>query len=153
MKPLVILFLAGGIIYGVYQFVVISEPGSTIETNATKDEVRINDAVFTVDIADTFIERTQGLSGRPSLGENEGLLFVFDQSNIHSFWMKGMNFPIDIIWINNEQRIVHIEHDLSPDTYPQSFAPEEAALYVLEINAGKAKENGISLGDWVTLPI
>lgn len=62
-----------------------------------------------VDIADTVVTRTQGLSGRTSLAETDGMLFVFENADRYGFWMKDMNFAIDIIWIDPEKNIVYIE--------------------------------------------
>jgi uncharacterized protein len=65
---------------------------------------------------------------------------VFDREGYQGFWMKEMNFPIDIVWLNKDKKIVHIEHNVSPDTYPKIFNPNnefnnEKSLYVLETNA------------------
>ena len=96
-----------------------------------------------VDLALTPSEHAKGLSGRQSLMEGEGLLFVFDKPGKYSFWMQDMNFPIDIIWLSSFQekgqrgfKIVHIKKDASPASYPDIYAPSENAEYVLEVVAG-----------------
>lgn len=100
-----------------------------------------------VDLANTPATRTQGLSGRKSLLENEGMLFVFENSGQYGFWMKDMNFPIDIIWVDENKNIVHIEKNLLPDTYPRIFTPQNPSRYVLEVQAGFSDTISLQVGD------
>src|SRR3989338_4893696 len=95
---------------------------------------------FEVGIADNALTRAQGLSGRPSLGENEGLLFVFSSPGNYGFWMKGLNFPIDIVWLNGD-KIIGFSENLQPEPEKNVFNlsiyyPPVEADKVLEINAG-----------------
>lgn len=94
----------------------------------------------TVELADTPEKRVQGLSGRSEVADEYGMLFVFEAEGRHGFWMKDMQVPIDIIWIGADGRIVHIEHEVAPSTYPNVFTPMAPARYVLETRAGYAKE-------------
>lgn len=105
---------------------------------------------LTVDIADDPLEQSRGLSGREILNENEGMLFVFPISHIPSFWMKDMNFSLDMIWITEAWQIAEITKNISPDTFPKTFSPESAVKYVLEVNAGWSDRNKIRVGDKVT---
>jgi uncharacterized membrane protein (UPF0127 family) len=74
-------------------------------------------------------------------------VFIFDTAEKWSFWMKDMNYPIDIFWLDENGVVVHIEESVSPDTYPtQSFVPPVPALYVIETKAGFAQENNIMIG-------
>lgn len=98
-------------------------------------------------VSDTPKERERGLSGRERLSENEGMLFEFTNEDEYCFWMKDMNFPIDIIWVNSSQQVVDIEENVSPDSYPDTFCPDAPAKYALEINSGKVNEWQISIGD------
>ena len=128
--------------------------GNDIGTNINtknKNIVLVGNVEIEIEIADTPAERSQGLSGRRSLAENEGMLFVFDSSQIVSFWMKDMRFSIDIIWVSEELAIVGIEKNLSPATFPQTFSPTEPVKYVIEINAGWADNNNIGVGDSINL--
>lgn len=102
---------------------------------------------FPVDLALTPAERTQGLSGRASLKKDTGLFFVFESSDKYGFWMKDMNFSIDILWIDESMKIVHIEPSVSPSTYPKSFVSPVPARFVLELPAGTAKTHKIQMGD------
>jgi len=126
---------------------------STVSTNPAFEEfadydtqsIIINDEIFNVYIADTSSRRVQGLSGITWLDENEGLLFNFNESGQHPFWMKDMNFAIDIIWLDSDYRVVHIERNVSPDTYPNTFGGDVDSQYVLEVNSEQV--NGIEIGD------
>ena len=93
---LIVLVLAGFVIPRA--FLENGEPITPIPEVQTRDTVSINGGVFSVDIADTSEERAQGLSGREALLSDEGMLFIFGESSTHSFWMKEMKFPIDIIF-------------------------------------------------------
>ena len=113
-------------------------------SNATM--LNVNGHYFTLDIADTQASREQGLGGRRSLATDRGMLFVFSQTAQECFWMKGMHFPLDMIWIGPTKRVVYIERDISPTTFPETFCPSEPAKYVIELNAGTAYNTGIAVG-------
>ncbi|OHA85158.1 MAG: hypothetical protein A2408_03460 [Candidatus Yonathbacteria bacterium RIFOXYC1_FULL_52_10] len=103
-----------------------------------------------IEIVDTLSTREQGLSGRTTLGEREGMLFVFETAEVYRFWMKDMMFPLDIIWIGEDWRVVDITHNALPTSYPATFAPQTPARYVLEVPAGTAKRESFAIGDEVT---
>lgn len=105
---------------------------------------------FTTYIADTSESRTRGLSDVVTLGENEAMLFVFDQPGIYKFWMKDMNFPIDMVWLDSEKRIVHIESNVSPESFPQSFGPSKESRYVIEFTAGTVELLGVLVEDYIS---
>lgn len=109
--------------------------------------ISVGEASLRAVIADTQEERTRGLSSRPSLSQEEGMLFVFEDEGKHSFWMKDMRFPLDILWIDKEKRVVEITLNVSPDSYPGRLIPSVPVLYVLEVNAGWTERNGIRIGD------
>lgn len=114
-----------------------------------KFEVVINNRVFNVEVADTKAGRERGLSGHKPLLENGGMFFIFPKSDKHGFWMKDMTFPIDIIWIDENFKVVHIEKSVSPETYPKVFYPDSPAMYVLEVSDGQASALGLRVGDHV----
>ena len=122
-------------------------------TGFTKSSVKINDTEIKVDVAHSAEEKLQGLSGRESLLENTGMLFTFDHPGRYVFWMKDMNFPIDIIWIGADRQVVHIEHNVRPESYPENFAPTSNALYVLEVESGFSKKHNFKIGDPVFLQL
>ena len=103
-----------------------------------------------VEIAQKQEEKQTGLSHRTALPEGRGMLFVFKNEEKHGIWMKDMHFAIDIVWINAQHKIVHIEHAVSPETYPASFHPALPAQYVLEIPAGYAGKKGITVGEIIS---
>lgn len=119
------------------------------KTNTT---VAIDNQTITAEVAGDEMEREKGLSGRKNLNGDFGMLFVFDEAKKYPFWMKDMNFPIDIIWINNK-KVVDITEHAYPETKESEslrvYTPEEPAKYVLEVNANFARENGIRVGDSV----
>lgn len=97
--------------------------------------------------ASTSEDRARGLSGRERLGNREGMLFVFDSPSPYCFWMKDMNFPIDIIWLDSNKKVVTVKENATPESYPEPFCPSQEAQYVLEVASGKADEWGITVGD------
>lgn len=100
-------------------------------------------------VADELSERIKGLSDTPYLPENVVKLFAFGVAGNHSIWMKDMNYALDIIWVSDDGTIVHIEENITPDTFPKSFASKVPAWYVVEANAGFVQTNNIMLGDKV----
>ena len=118
-------------------------------------KVVIKGQEFNVEVVDTPIKRSRGLSGREKLEENEGMLFLFSRAGYQSFWMKGMSIPIDIIWIKND-KIVGFEKNVQPEpgvrtTNLKRYVSPEAVEKVLEISAGTAERLGIQVGDEVSV--
>ncbi|MDQ4066497.1 MAG: DUF192 domain-containing protein [Thermoproteota archaeon] len=114
--------------------------------------VTMNGLVLVADIAATDEQRTKGLSVKDRLGENEAMLFVFDNEAEHTFWMKNMKFPIDIIWLDSDKTIVHIEHNLQPCSFEllcPTYKPNVESLYVLETVGGFAEKHDIVKGTMV----
>ena len=110
-------------------------------------KIKIGGAEIAVEIADTYAERKLGLSGRDSLAEDRGMLFVFESEAALSFWMKDMRFAIDIIWLDKNSVVVDITQNAAPESYPQKFSPKSPPKYALEVPAGFAKKHGIATGD------
>ena len=102
-------------------------------------------------VADSIVEKIKGLSHTPMLPNGVVKLFMFGAEGEHSIWMKDMNYPIDIMWIEKGGKIVHIEKDVSPDSYPKSFSSPISAWYVIEANAGFVASSSIQVGDKMTL--
>lgn len=111
--------------------------------------VRLGGQTVRVELAISEEAQASGLSGRASLADGEGMLFVFDQPGKHMFWMKDMNFPIDIFWISEDNAVIYIEKNLEPGSYPQRFGPDSYSKYVLEAPAGFADKYGINTGNRV----
>lgn len=113
--------------------------------------VKVANRDVQVEIADTEEKRSRGLGDRKKLQENSGMLFLFEIPAKYQFWMKDMQFPIDIIWIDENKKIIAISKNIFPDTYPASFVPSDPVKYVLEVNAGWAERNGVKTGDFIEL--
>jgi hypothetical protein len=112
--------------------------------------VRIKNLPMNVIVADTPELRQKGLSGRDEIGA-QGMLFVFDKADYHGIWMKDMRFPIDVIWIGEDLKVISVTRNLSPDSYPQIFEPPRPARYAIETNRYFAETFGITTGDEVEL--
>ena len=110
-------------------------------------KLTLSDKVLSLIVSDTPELREIGLSRMDSLSKNKAMLFKFPELGEYGIWMKDMKFPIDIIWLDEDKRIVKIEHNISPDTYPRIFSSRENSLYIIEMNSGFAKENNIEVGD------
>lgn len=106
--------------------------------------VSIDGNILKAEVADTTEKRTLGLSGRESLGENSALIFVFDTPGKYGFWMKDMNFPIDILWLNRNNKIIGITKNAKPEDFPEIYYPAELVSTVIETNAGWIEKNNIS---------
>jgi len=111
----------------------------------------IGDVRLEVRVVKTPSERAVGLSDTKKLAENTGMLFVFEKPDIRSFWMKDMLIPIDIIWVNENMRIIDIDKNISVDTHPKTFSPKKPAMYVLEVNAGWTIKNNVQVGNVMSI--
>ena len=126
----------------------------TVKTpeNSTKAHITIAGVILSVEIARNATTQTRGLSGRASLDNDSGMLFVFDHEDYWSFWMVDMKFPLDIIWFNSNRQVVWVEPNLQPCTSMNclELTPESPAMYVLEVNAGFVTTHQIKLGTTFT---
>ena len=118
------------------------------------EQLTIDGAVFDVEIASTTMEQARGLSNRPSLGANQGMLFIFSTPGTQSFWMKDMNFPLDMIWIGGNTVVGFSQNDpAEPNVASPSniyFSPSNTDK-VLEVNAGTVAKYNIQVGDSVQI--
>jgi uncharacterized membrane protein (UPF0127 family) len=103
-----------------------------------------------VEIAATRDARTRGLMWRTSLADGEGMLFIFPQDDLLTFWMKNTLIPLDMIFIDSAQRIVGIVENAEPRSL-ESRGPGQLARYVLEVPGGWAAKKGLKPGLAVTL--
>jgi hypothetical protein len=115
--------------------------------NFLKIPIYIKDKEIHVEVAKTPEERSIGLMGRKHLGQNEGMLFIFETEDYHGFWMKNTLIPLSIAFIDKEGRIVRIT-DMKPLTLV-SHTPPKPILYALEMKKGWFSANGINVGDIV----
>lgn len=137
-------FLSLGIIFILGSIFLFLKQETRVEKSIRS--VKIGTASILVEVADTFESRKRGLSGREKLPDGTGMLFIFENPGFHGFWMKEMHFAIDIIWVNSENRVVGVEKEVSPTTFPEIFYPNEAIKYVLEVPAGFSETHGLDTG-------
>lgn len=122
--------------------------------SSKKSTVEIKGNKIDVEFAQTPAERAKGLMYRSELGENNGMLFVFPTTAKHAFWMANTYIPLDILWLDSDKKIVHIEKQVPPCTETgnlkaicKTYAPDIPAKYVLEVNAGYVDAKGINVDD------
>lgn len=138
---LALLFLACG----------VNTPPPPAPTTPRTAEPRVvfpDGYAVTVEIAADDATREQGLMYRDHLPPDTGMIFLFPQSGDYPFWMKNTLIPLDMIWIDDQKRIVHVARDVPPckaDPCP-SYPPGGTARYVLELAAGVAARHGLQNG-------
>ena len=134
----------------------ISESVSKPNQSIPGAQISFSNIKITAEVADTPEKRELGLSYRTTLDENAGMLFVFENPNIPFFWMKDMNFPLDIIWIM-DNKVIDIDKNVpipkkgTPLNQLPTYSPSDKINYALEVNAGFADKNKIKIGDGVTI--
>lgn len=123
-----------------------------IESTGKFAQVEIRGRVFQAEIADTIATRSRGLSGREKLTDDQAMFFVFPFAGPQSFWMRGMKFPLDILWISGD-KIIGIEKNAPvPSGLEMAiYSPDELVDKVLEINAGLSDRFGFQVGDMIKL--
>jgi hypothetical protein len=100
-------------------------------------------------------DRMMGLMFRPSLPEDHAMLFVFERPDFHGIWMKNCKFPIDIVWLDESRRVVHVAEKVPPCKTKEcpSYLPLQKASYVIEMNAGQARREKAVVGASVTFDL
>jgi uncharacterized membrane protein (UPF0127 family) len=159
MRDVVIVALCCGLfastMYSVNCFITkVCKP--VIFEKFVRDDITIlmPKGALTAELANTQASRELGLSGRHMMKDTDGMLFAFDVPGRYGFWMKDMEFPLDIIWIDENGVVVSIERGLTPESYTnnkQVFMNQADASYVLEVNAGQAEKFGLYLGSKVKM--
>ena len=115
--------------------------------------VELGGKTFKVEIADTAEKQALGLMFRDSMADDEGMIFVFPNEAPRSFWMKNTRIPLDIMYFDKDLKMVSISADTPPCRVSRcpSYPSTGPAMYVLELNAGKASELGVGPGDVLTI--
>ncbi|OGZ31936.1 MAG: hypothetical protein A3H02_00415 [Candidatus Niyogibacteria bacterium RIFCSPLOWO2_12_FULL_41_13] len=116
------------------------------ENEPAFQKIKIGETIISVELADDSPKQTRGLSGKDKLKENNGMLFIYDKPEIRSIWMKDMKFPIDIIWVDENKKIIGVENGVKPESYPKSFESPGPVKYILETNSGFAEKYGLKPG-------
>ena len=122
--------------------------GSARAADLPTAQVRVGGSEFTVELALNDASRMRGLMFRDSMAADRGMLFVFQSTEQQSFWMRNTRIALDIMYFDNEGRLVSVSADTPPCKTAScpSYPSEGPARYVLELNAGKAKELGLTKG-------
>lgn len=145
MKKLSVLLLPLIAMVGIAVFATRHTAGSLCESK--KGIAAIGQMRYAVQLAINPAEWSQGLSGRPGLPLDEGMLFLFPNAAKRSFWMKDMFFPIDIIWIDSDWNVVGVVPHATPETYPKTFTSPAPISRVLEIASVGELGGPIHIGD------
>jgi hypothetical protein len=128
-----------------------------VELGSNQIGLRLPDGyMIKAEVADTAAEREQGLSGRNSLAADAGMWFVFERSGEYPFWMKGMQFGLDIIWLDDDLRIVEMVQGATPqpevpENKLNNYVNRSPAQYVLEVPAGTATAHHLKAGNGLEL--
>lgn len=110
----------------------------------------VNGQRIDVTVANSPAEREKGLSGRERLAANQGMLFEYSDMGQYCMWMKDMKFALDMVWIDANKKVVYIQENATPESYPdETFCSPQDAKYVLEVNAGSVQRWGIKTGDTI----
>lgn len=123
------------------------ESKSKIE-NLFPKKIKINNIEVEAREAVSEEDKVRGLSIFEKIGENEGMIFIYENPGVYGFWMKNMKFSIDIIWIDENKKIIDITKSISPETFPKVFRPRGKVKYVLEVSAGFIDKNQIKEGNY-----
>jgi len=116
-----------------------------------KKQACLKESCFTVEVAKTPRQQAKGLMYRQSLGEKEGMLFIFSEPDLHGMWMKNMNFSIDIIWLDNNRNIIEINKNIPVCQQQEcvSYGTSSSSSYVLELPAGTVDKLNLKLNDQI----
>ena len=154
----IVVFIIFGRGFSTGQFLTQNATESAQVQTKESTQITVKDLVIKVKIADEPKEQQTGLADNSSLALDEGMMFVFDQSKRNTFWMKDMKFAIDIIWIDDQKKIVDIAPNVPPEPNKGEkeltrYKPKSDAKYVLEINAGLSSLHNLQIGDQVSFEL
>ena len=133
---------AAAVIIGIVGIFSIPSDSKLELVEFPRGTIKVDDIVLEVQIADTEPRRIRGLMFQDQLPYDEGMIFVYKEPGFYSLWMLNMQFPLDMIWFDENGSIIHIEKNIPPCKKPieimacQSVVPSGDALYILEITAG-----------------
>lgn len=145
MKKILVIF-----VFIVFLVMIAScKSENAVFIDNVNEKIKVN-----VEIADSPEERAAGLMFRESLGENFGMLFIFDDEKTRSFWMKNTLIPLDMVFISEDLEIIDIKYAVPCREDPCiSYVSKEPAEYVLEVNGNFTIRNDIAIGNTINLRI
>jgi hypothetical protein len=146
IKKIISIFLFA-LIVGTASFFIMNieeeiSPFVSLEEYVSR-EAKLGGVDVKLYVANTDEKMSKGLSNVEKLEENEGMIFIYPDEGEREFWMKDMNFPLDILWFNSKSELVHKEENVLPESYPQVYGRGIEAQYVMEFNAGFVERSGI----------
>ncbi len=148
-KLLIIIILL--LIIPILSFILFTTP-----SNPSNDSPKaiINGKVINLELATTPLERQKGLMFRTNLEEDSGMLFIFPDEQIRYFWMKNTLIPLDMIFIDSDNKIIDIQTAEPCMEDPcKNYISKFPAKYVLELNMGYTERNDIYIGDKINIRI
>lgn len=134
-------------------FLLVASAFAAFPATAMASYVCHKENCVSVDVVSNESDMERGLIGHKELGQDQGMLFVFNNDTRHQFWMKNMTFDLDIVWISFEGRIVYIGHHVpacKKDPCP-IYSPGKPSRYVVELNSGYTTSHGWNAGDYLIL--
>ena len=138
------------VIIGVIGMLSLPSDSKLESVEFPRGTIKVDEVPVEVQIADTEPRRVRGLMFQDQLPYDQGMIFVFDEPGLYSLWMLNMQFHLDMIWFDENGKVVHIEKDVPPCktaleiTTCQSVVPEGNAKYVLEVTSGFIDQNNIT---------
>jgi len=148
-QALVPIFIAA-VIIGVVGLMTMPSEIKLESVEFPRGTIMVDDIPLVVQIADTEPRRVRGLMFQDQLPLDQGMIFVFNQPGLYPLWMLNMQFSLDMIWFDQDGKVVHIEKDVPPCKTPleipacQSIIPDGQAAYILEVTSGFVDHNDIT---------
>jgi len=145
------------VIIGVVGLMTLPSDSKLQSVEFPRGTIKVDEIPIEVQIADSEPRRVRGLMFQDQLPYDQGMIFVFDQPGLYSLWMLNMQFSLDMIWFDQDGKVVHIEKDVPPCktaleiTTCQSIIPDGEALYVLEVTSGFVEQNNIGKDSLLTI--
>lgn len=149
-----IIIIFGGL--AIYTSQITNLPFITAPKTTKVEALIINNSKINIEVADTQEKRSKGLGGRDSLASSSGMLFIFQKEDKYPFWMKGLNFPLDFIWIKQDT-VLDLLSDVPPPVPNQTdqslpiYSSKVPINKVLEVPAGTIVNLNIKVGDKIKL--
>jgi len=143
-----IILLAFGVFIAVFSTYFVKNIANTNE----KVSLKVGEKNYILDVAKTSEEQEKGLAKFESIEDNQGMLFMFDNPGRWSFWMKDMKFNIDIIFLDENKKVVSLFKNVKSETHANVFdyrkyIPDYDSKYVIELKEGEVEKNKVKLGD------
>lgn len=154
----VIILLLVGLI-SIFAYKLVTKPTSKVELSGKPNSVDITlrGNSYNLEIANTNAQREKGLMNRSSMAKDSGMIFVFDVAGIYPFWMKNTLITLDIIWLDQNGKVVFIKENAGPcsnivSVVCHTIIPNAISKYVIELNSGEVEKIGLKVGDSVEIP-